>query len=359
MKTLVGLIFLFWFTTTRSAYAGWSNLSTEREEFVAWQEVFKKLKLRFAVWDLSYYGYLSLVKDFEGTNNNFMRYLKDKTMVILNDPATQEDSIAEKLSRNEFLDAASNSNARFLVLGGQQDELKKLVTDLIIPTRKDGSHEHQLNEALAKNDLPEAVGRALTLNMVKTYYLWSTPDQNDLREQIKKWNQYLQNMSPNDKFAFSFYFSPTQSKENWYSKTFSVGEIQIGRTLTPGGGLVLTLPLKSDELHNPEQVRSEEMFRAILLSLDPIFLMKLSRYFDLQNSKLGYWIQDSLIYQAVSEVDREEVFFDVNGTPPEENRWRFFKALTKYSEQKRDEQSVLLTSNIAAALEFYNSKIPN
>ncbi len=335
-----------------------THSKTQRNEFVAWQEVFKKLNLKIAVWDISYYGYLSLAKDFEGTSTNFKRYLKDKTMVILNESESGNGAVAQKLARDEFLEAAAQSNARFLVVGGSKNDLNKLLTQLVIPTNRTGHMILESGTHPTERELPEKIGDALTMNFVKTYYFWDMPSKKDLDQQVIQWNAYLQNMNPKDKYTFSSYFQPSQKEENWYSTTYDIGLVQIGRTLTPGGGLALTLPLDGNDVHDPNQIDSEEIQRAVLLALDPVFLMAKSNLFDLKNSKLGFMVQDALIYQAISEIDREEVFFDVGGTPPDEKRWIFFKKLDEFVNQHRSDQTVLLASNIAAATDFYASKIP-
>jgi hypothetical protein len=335
-----------------------TNNKTQRPEFVAWQKVFTDLHLEFAVWDLSYYGYLSLTKEFENSNTNFKRYLVNKTMVIINDPSESTESIELNLSRNEFLDAAAHSNARFVIIGGEVKELEALVTNLVIPNEKQFAQDWSLGDSLEKNSLPNNIGEALTMNMIKTYYFWNTPNEEDLSRQAEDWSQFIRNQSPREKYTFSYYFYPSQLKENWFSKTFTVGQIQIGRTLTPGGGVAITLPLKTSEIHEPRQIQSEEIYRAIILSLTPQLILKLAPAFDLQKPKIGYWLQDALIYHAIQEIDREEVFNDVGGTPPEENRWPFFKKFLEYGKLNLNSQTALLFGNLGAAVDFYNETIP-
>lgn len=261
-----------------------TNSSTEREEFVAWQNLQETLNTTIDVWDFSFYGAMSFSRALSvAQGRNFEDLLQKKTIILLNKKGTET---REAMSLNEIAEQLSKHQTNLVVIGGDEPALLSQMYDL-------------LSVPFSRQTQVESV------DLTQRFWNWMSPKPENLRDLTQTQAQNLMEQDPNSRFFIRPNYTPELIDNGYIWNTYRLGEITYTRTLTPGGGRAAFLPLARHEMTGASYVHSEEVMRALVLTTS--FSYKLKALKESTDSMFRLYLRDALLHDLVLEVDLKDV----------------------------------------------------
>jgi hypothetical protein len=316
----------------QSEYLLITNHNTQRQEFLAWGQLFRRMGVSFDVWDLSYYGHLSLRQGLEQTGGQALfDLLENKTLILLNN-----SSDSQRVSMGELAGLLSQRQANFLVLGGERAQLGRQYVEI-------------MQEA---SGLFEAEQETLSTRFSRLMF-WSSPNVGHLEQEVHNLAQQRLAQSPRTRFYMHYRFAPELSESGLFRQTYNLGNVVYAQTLTPGGGRYVALPLSPQELSEPNTINSEELIRAVLLPSS--FEFKLERLLNNNEHSIQRFIADSLLYDLFLEMDLDDIYCKYSSCDSESVLQRLSLFL---SELSRQTQLVGEAEHIVAAVRLYAEELP-
>lgn len=345
-----------------------TNSATTREEYTSWLRLTKAMGLIIDIWDISYYGYLSLINDLSsvGASGTLMNNYANKTIIMLNNshPRTNEKFIV-KLKQAEFLQAAMQKKTNFYILGGQKEEMNAKLTRLLLArATSNHSFENEKEYFQKKEKMPTDSFKTF----VKSYNPFSSdmPPISDLKQQASDFSDKLLLEDPRNRYVVRYKYNPSLLKKSFIASKFHLGDILVTNTLTPGLGKAVMMPLDEGQIHRKDFIEGNENFRGLLLAMSTtskieLLLHQLEAQKD-QQSLIIKSLKDAIIYDLITEIDREESYsFAKDFKSSQYNFYRFIQirdVLLKGPYQISQTVLSSTLSDIFAALNFYLYILP-
>ena len=274
------------------------NKDTQRAESEAWDELARRLGLKLAVWDLSYYGFFSLSKVLT-TDSTLLRDFTRKPFVIINNPIRDSHGRAvvakDSLPKEDFISAMSETGSGFYVVGGTADRLKEFMAP-----RFSSIHYQQLEkefsglkdvkdqlvyEMITREDFPthpdlkdtkrEWFGYRLLGDYARYYssvgstvWMRGAVTEENLRSEAFKVLQDIERVYPHKSVTALLEFDPVRQQSHILSGTeWSLGRILLRRTGGVGMGSGVAIDLPADRIQSPDFILSAENAQGLFMAM--------------------------------------------------------------------------------------------
>ncbi len=265
------------------------NHNTERNEILAWTNLFKKLGLKFDIWDTNYYGYLNLKRALDDDGSTLMKLYAHKTVILLNNKSDREKSKmgSDALDAEEFVEAASKRLMNFYVIGGQGgvDFLKWLMT-----TDPD-------SQGLIENPSDLGQLKSTPASFVRHIDV-KKPNEKRWLKRSTTLSSSLYEAYPDQRFVF-------EGLTNRVNHAYD--QVVIRTTIAPARGRASYLSQPDEEVHTEAFVNSEANIRALLLNL-PMkkklnLLGKLNAVHLESVPHVSEYLYQAVLHDIVEEID--------------------------------------------------------
>lgn len=262
-----------------------TNKDLERESFLAWKRAIQTIGSRTDVWDLSYYGALNLKQVLQEVQGQKLKdILAHKTIVVLNNFNSARNDNAVRA--DELVALLTKQKANVIFMGGSINDMPALYQQMLDVPSKNSS-------------APAQSWTDLAYNSYRRLMFW-TPDSGALGEVTRA-------VDPQQRFFIRYDYDLSEQENNLFKSILNKGTVAALRTITPGGGRAVFVPLSDNDILSPQKILSEEVFRALLLPTSFLFKIKAHRATTITDGSIHRYIRDSLIYDLILELDLEDV----------------------------------------------------
>ncbi len=261
-----------------------TNKDLERESFLAWKRAIQTIGSRTDVWDLSYYGALDLKKTLqEAQGQKLQNILAHKTVVVLNNFGSARQNNAVRA--DELVALLTKQKANVIFMGGDMNNMPLLYQQL-------------LNVPAGNSSVATQSWTDRAYDSYRRLFFW-TPDNGALGEVTRA-------VDPQQRFFMRFDNDLSEEENNLFKAILAKGSVAALRTITPGGGRAVFVPLTDQEILSPQKILSEEVFRALLMPTSFLFKLKAHRA-TTSDANVHRYVRDSIIYDLILEMDLEDV----------------------------------------------------
>ncbi|MBL7688261.1 MAG: hypothetical protein JNJ49_09510 [Bdellovibrionaceae bacterium] len=235
-----------------------TNGGTQRDEYVAWLSLAKRLGMKVDVWDVSYQGTLALLKALP-KGAALSDLYKNRTIIVLNNANDKHVRSSDMISTSEYLQAARDKGVRVYIVGGDE----KL--DLLTKKHSTGSGALISYEDAMTGRVPFEQNE--TYNVEITDKSLFKPKTTLLQTRIDELKTQLTKAHPKDRFLIKVVNRTIKKIGDGLRPQYTLGTIDVTRTLGTGvrGGLAW-LPRDDRETQDKNFILSDENMAASLVA---------------------------------------------------------------------------------------------
>lgn len=251
-----------------------TNESTDSKEMEAWDELAKKLGLKIAVWDLSFYGFIDLGKAIPKIAD-LRKDFEKKTIVLLNNKFNGQNNQKvrpeELLAKSDFFIALNESLTSMYMLGTSQDTFK----NFLIPNLGEQDREFtSLEDFHANLDYSKAhelsyMGYKLRGDYVHRYDVVRNEGENQgsLKDNADEMSSRLHQDYPHKNFMVLYGYAASEPGSSSGLNRVRPGDIFVKRIGGVGVGNAVSLNVSDEELKNPVFIKSPTNVLSIFMAM--------------------------------------------------------------------------------------------
>ncbi|HWU42778.1 MAG TPA: hypothetical protein VN132_05040, partial [Bdellovibrio sp.] len=259
------------------------NSGIDKERSWALKKMIENVGLKPAIWDLSYYGEISLTKMLDH-GSSFAEDFKGMNIVIANNIFEVNQGVtsaAQYISHRELAEAASKKGIGVLILGGDAGS--------VIDNTNKVSIEKRPNISVSK------------------WRLWGKPSEDQMTEEANDLLNDISKKDPSGNYVVVHSFSPQLLKTAFGGilKTWSLGNLEVHRSLDTRHASIVAVNVGQGGNLTPSDIysRSTEVAFAMSLSVDKRMkiLNEKLKSSNAEDVNIAYVIAQSLIMSVVEE----------------------------------------------------------
>lgn len=244
---------------------------TEAEELSAWEKLLSSLGLSTSVLDLSLEGGVDLEAQGSQAERSLGEDLWGRTLVVLNqamDTSKGERLPTHFLLKEQVLELGA-AGAHLLIAGEKTPDMRRL----LVPTLEGGEPSQTEAEYLKARRAkpskgPEIGHEAQRVELLKWSWLWwGKPSEKAIQKRALRLMGELQRAHPHERHILVWELKPNMLKNYGFFKRWSMGEVQIYRTLNGAQAPITMVRVPDAKLHRAEHVLGHENAMHLLLSL--------------------------------------------------------------------------------------------
>lgn len=254
-----------------------TNHHTTRPEVLQWQAVAKELQTTLDVWDLSYNGYLELMKKVGENDPSLLEDFSGKTIIILDNKfevseserSRQDSWSLDFLSKSDFLSAIQRYGVHFYVLS---NTAFPTIEKFFIPSRPlDESipfqNWHEFVAADPADNQSELRAKGISASdssarvLVQGRKHFAMPKADYLKYKAKKVAKTLSKLHTDRRYLVTY----EVTSDGDPATPDGVLRIQRGLDFNESG--VVVLKVSDNEIHSPQFIRSKQNLISLIAAL--------------------------------------------------------------------------------------------
>lgn len=315
------------------------NDQTTRQEYLAWNSLAQRLGLKFDIWDVSYYGFLSLSQKVEEANQSFLDSYRGKSIVLINNEQANRQRPYLMVAQRDFLLGAQNYDVNFLVMGGR------------------GDHSSQLVQSLLLSDV-----EAVDFKTLGDFSALSAPTSSSgimVRGQARNWQSSLELFKAKET-ELRDRLAETKPEQDFYIKSeflnrregagYALGRFQIVPSLSLHQGHLVALNVKDEIVHRPEFIASHENVMALVLTAPMGTKLKILEQMT-YDTTLDRVLYNAIVHDLVLSIENEDRQHD--SVQDESSIKAQLRNLAVLGKKLGSVERKALAVRVLAGLEFY------
>ncbi|MEM1069418.1 MAG: hypothetical protein AAGI63_11020, partial [Planctomycetota bacterium] len=309
-----------------------ANQKTSVNDIEKWTQLADYFGSGLDVWDVSYYGFLDLIRELPG-NETLLKQWRGMTIIIPNNyyqtPAGYTVAF-DQLARWQFRKAAADFDINFYVVGDSRTGGEKMLTDALVPideldapsdltSRKAFLREvDRWNRYIRKSkqvvggatkDIREfadtSLGSVHRFDIKKRTLLFQ-PKRKWLEKQAKNLQRYLGKHDPLHRWVVVHRYDTGDTDTSWgFFRKRDVGQIEVRRTLDASTGSAVLYEVPSIDAIDQGFITSEENKHGIFLALK--FEDKVDRFIRLVSERLFPRYSEKYIDRPLTDEEVNEI----------------------------------------------------
>ena len=312
-----------------------ANQKTSVNDIEKWTQLADYFGSGMDVWDVSYYGFLDLIRELPG-DQSLLKHWRGKTIIIPNNyyQTPAGSSVAfDQLAKWQLRKAAADFDINFYVVGDSRTGGEQLLTNALIPvdemnsasdlkTQQDFLREvDRWNQYIRKSK--QVVGGAtkdirefadISLGSVHRFeikprtFLFQ-PDKRWLEKQANKLQRHLGKHDPLHRWVIVHRYDTGDTDTEWgFFRKRQVGTLEVRRTLDSSTGSAVLYEVDGIDAIDQEFISSQENKHGIFLALK--FEDKVDRFIRLVSERIfprysEEYIDRPLTDDEISQIGNE------------------------------------------------------
>lgn len=309
-----------------------ANQKTTVNDIEKWTQLADYFGSGLDVWDVSYYGFLDLLRELPG-NQSLLKQWRGMTIIIPNNyyqtPAGSTVAF-DQLAKWQFRKAAADFDINFYVVGDSRTGGEQMLADALIPvdemdspsdheTRKDFLREvDRWNRYIRKSkqvvggatkdirDFADAsLGSVHRFDIKKRTFLFQ-PEPKWLEKQAKKLQRHLSKHDPLHRWVVVHRYDTGDSDTSWgFFRKRDIGKIEVRRTLDSSTGSAVLYEVDSIDAIDQGFIDSKQNKHGIFLALK--FEDKVDRFIRLASERLFPRYSEKYVDRPLTDDEVREI----------------------------------------------------
>ena len=309
-----------------------ANRKTDVDDIEQWTQLADYFGSGLDVWDVSYYGFLDLVRDID-QDESLLEQWRGMTIIIPNNYYMTADgkTVAFKqLAKSQFLKAASDHDINFYVMGDSRTGGSELLETSLIPVNPDekpssiksqrdflkqvsrwSKYMQRTGQVLggrtksAQDFADSSLGAVHEFEIEKRTILFQ-PKKKWLEAEARRLQRKLRKTDPLHRWIIVHRYDTGDTDTSWgFFKKRKVGKLEARRTLDTTKGSAVLYEVNAIEMADDNFITSDANKHAVFMALK--FEDKVDRFIRLASERTFPRFSEDYIDRPLTDEEIEEV----------------------------------------------------
>ena len=309
-----------------------ANEKTAINDIEKWTQLADYFGSGLDVWDVSYYGFIDLVRAVD-RDRSLLQQWQGMTIIVPNnyfETPNGPTSTMEQLAKSQLLKAAADHDINFYVVGDSRSGREEMLEAALIPvnddrppsplkTKKDFLRELKRWDKYVRKskdvvggataqvrDLADvSLGAIHELNIRKRTFLFQ-PDPPWLQSEARRLQNRLSKIDPLHRWIVVHRYDTGDTDTSWgFFRKRNVGTLEVRRTLDATKGSVVHFEVDSIDAIDEDFINSKQNKHGIFLALK--FEDKVDRFIRLVSERTFPRYSEDFIDRPLSDKEVQEI----------------------------------------------------